>query len=217
MPEFVRLHRDGQPERIVGLWSSTMRDAALVVLPITAFCVAFSADLIGLIYGGKYAASSSVFRVYTLALIPRMAVFATLLHAAGRSGLILAIACVSFAVNVLANVLLVPRFGPVGAAASCVGTLAANALMLLLATSSLLDVGIGKLVPWRRTALIALLSAMSVVAARAITQWIPVLGWRLLSGSAAFCTLMIACLIAVEGRDRVLGFFRSVTKCWVAQ
>ena len=85
IPPMVKMATEGRDRDALALWQEGMRKCSLVVFPCFAFFLAFGDDLILLLFGPAYEASTSVFRVY-LSLLPlQVAGFGAIFRAKGRT------------------------------------------------------------------------------------------------------------------------------------
>lgn len=118
LPVYARLCREGD--------SRQLADATRVVfwpMMLFAVCAAvagclLASPLMNLLYPGRGAQYVPVFRVVVFAIVPigLTYIFGTLLTAGGRLRQLNTFAAVSLALNIVVNLLLIPRLGAVGSA-----------------------------------------------------------------------------------------------------
>jgi O-antigen/teichoic acid export membrane protein len=158
--------------------------------------VVLARPLLEALYGAEYAPAASAFAVLLAALL-LMAFsrpYRVLLVAERQQGLDLRILLVSAVVNVAGNIVLLPRYGLLGAASA---TLASEALLLVLAHAAVrrLAPGIALARHLVRPTLCAAAMAALVLA---IPSW-PLVA-RIAAGAACYVTLGLALRI-VDWRD----------------
>ena len=116
VPRLTILWRDGDRAGMVKLWREAMRKTSLVLLPLFAFLMVMSADLVLLLYGPGYSESVDVFRVYLFLLPLRIATWGVIPLAIGRTGINLRASVLVLAVNAGVALALVGPLGLIGAA-----------------------------------------------------------------------------------------------------
>ena len=116
VPRLTILWRDGDRAGMVALWREAMRKTSLVLLPLFAFMMVMSADLVLLLYGPGYSESVDVFRVYLFLLPLRIATWGLIPLAIGRTGINLRPRCSILATNAVVALALVGPLGLIGAA-----------------------------------------------------------------------------------------------------
>ena len=116
VPRLTILWRDGDRAGMVKLWREAMRKTSLVLLPLFAFLMVMSADLVLLLYGPGYSESVDVFRVYLFLLPLRIATWGLIPLAIGRTGINLRASLLVLAANAGVALALVGPLGLIGAA-----------------------------------------------------------------------------------------------------
>jgi O-antigen/teichoic acid export membrane protein len=110
MPSIVRLYEKGDRRSALALWHKGIRKAALVLFPAFVCLLVLSGDIIEVIFGAEYIEAVGPFVVY-LALIPvRVAVYSTLLRAAGKTRPVFYAAVTAVLLNVILSCVLVIYF-----------------------------------------------------------------------------------------------------------
>ena len=84
IPEVSRLFQAGQRREILALWQRAVSRLTLLVLPLSAFLLAFAGPLIGWLFP-EYDRSAWVFRIYLLVLPLRCAAYNPLLVGMGKA------------------------------------------------------------------------------------------------------------------------------------
>lgn len=95
--------------------------ATITTLPLALGAFAFSDELLDLVFGGKYAASSGALQILAIAAIPSAVVLALLPPIALRSVRAVVALGVALVANLVANLLLVPSYAGTGAAWATLG------------------------------------------------------------------------------------------------
>jgi len=83
--DYARYYREGRTEEIVTLIHVAMTKCALVLLPVMAFLLCMAPEVMCLLFGKPYQASSIPFRLYLLMLPVRTLTFGAVLQATGNS------------------------------------------------------------------------------------------------------------------------------------
>lgn len=120
--------------RLAGVFRAGLRYASMWALPVAALTIPLARPVVVLVYGPEYAASAAVLRV--LVWWGAAAIYSSMLSnyvlAANRAALVTLQCLVSLAVNVTLNVLLIPRFGAMGAAVALVAAEVSGVALLLV-------------------------------------------------------------------------------------
>jgi O-antigen/teichoic acid export membrane protein len=189
-PEFFRL-----------LVSRSLAVSSIVALPL-GICGTFFADpLIHLLFGPQYAAAVPVLQVlaWSAALVILRGTFRQALNAAGRQRLDLRCAGLAAALNVGLNVILIPRYGMMGAAAA---TIVSDVVWLALGMVYVkrdLTVGV-PVSAWLRP-FIASLALTLVLWVAAPLLWV----WQVTLGATAYFATLI-----VLGESEIRSFARMI-------
>lgn len=116
VPRLTILWRDGDRRAMVALWREAMRKTSLILLPLFAFLMAMSADLVRVLYGSGFSESVDVFRVYLFLLPLRIATWGLIPQAIGRTRVNLWASIVILVVNAAVAIALIGPLGLTGAA-----------------------------------------------------------------------------------------------------
>jgi O-antigen/teichoic acid export membrane protein len=128
-PAIARLH--GEPALLRRVYLRAVGVAAIIGTVAGALLYWFAESLIVLIFSATYAHAAPLLRILVAAIaayllhVPAMAV---LLYARSASG-ILAVSVVTTALNLVLNLVLIPRFGAHGAAVAATSAIAMGACM----------------------------------------------------------------------------------------
>ena len=120
MPDIARLATERKGDEILSLYRRASSITAIVIFPLTLFLIVFGKEFITLYLSDKYAESGIVFSIYSIVVLTRITFYQGILLAYKKSKLILLGFTIGFLFNLAANVIMIPRLGPEGAAAAYV-------------------------------------------------------------------------------------------------
>lgn len=140
MPALATLHGAGAIDRIRSGFSRSLRLLLMLSLPVTAFAVALGPALIRLVYGGRYGSVGPVLVILlvVLPLVPLTTLSNVLLAATARLRFVVSLNLVISVVNILLDLLLIPRYDAVGAAVASATAQALISLSIVLYASKAL-------------------------------------------------------------------------------
>ncbi|MFN2616186.1 MAG: lipopolysaccharide biosynthesis protein [Thermoleophilaceae bacterium] len=169
-PAFATLYGAGAIDRIRSGYGRALRLMTLTSLPLTAGVIALGPPAVRLFYGSPYQGVGTplVIMASVLPIIPLRNASNALLSAFGRVRLQVGIGLFATVVNLLADFLLIPAHGAIGAAI-------ANALAQATASLAILAFGIGLVGRLRWEAAALLRTAVASAAAGAVS-------WAVVSG-----------------------------------
>ncbi|MBN2464193.1 flippase [candidate division WOR-3 bacterium] len=109
-------------QRLSQAMELALRYMSLLALPLAAFGSALSPQITSVVFGSGYEGSAAVLRVvaWWASLACLNSLLSNYLMGADKASVVTAQAGISLGVNIVGNVLLIPRWGAVGAAASIV-------------------------------------------------------------------------------------------------
>jgi O-antigen/teichoic acid export membrane protein len=160
-PLMIQLRR-GHPASLDRLLNMTAKSMVLLALPIAAIISLFSTRIISFVYGPSYLPGASVLAVLIWCLVPIFLYFyLTFVNiAAGHAKFNLFAGCAALATGLVANTLLVPRIGYLGAAWAALLANSAFALLTIWKVCGLFpQAGIARML------LRSLVAGMAMVAA----------------------------------------------------
>jgi O-antigen/teichoic acid export membrane protein len=138
LPLFPGLSRSASRDAraFAGLTRDGVRYAALIFLPITIGGCLTAGDVVSLVFGPKYTAGAPALAITLVAVlfVALAQPYRVALIACGRQASVLRITAAGTALNIVLNVVLIPRYSMIGAALSVV---ASEAVILVLAVVSL--------------------------------------------------------------------------------
>ncbi len=205
MPRIVRLCAEGDRLAALALWHKGVRKAALVLFPVFVCMLFLSGDIIEILFGAQYIEAAGPFVVY-LALIPlRVAVYSTILRAAGKTRPVFTAAIMSVLLNIVLSCSLVMVFRGtymafLSPALATVASIFVSALYQLVAVGKTAGVSFSGAFPWRRLGGLmacAVICAAAMIPSRVIFNQA---SWRVLGGTVAYAL----CYVALISKLRIL-------------
>ena len=117
-PALARAYAEGRKEDLATMYTNSLRLMAAISFPIAAGLSAMADRIIPLVYGNQYLASVGPFRILPWVLIPIFMDFpvGSLLNGTRRAHLKTISMVSTMLLNVILNAILVPLYGPTGAA-----------------------------------------------------------------------------------------------------
>ncbi|HPT71815.1 MAG TPA: oligosaccharide flippase family protein [Candidatus Cloacimonadota bacterium] len=120
MPELSKLDIIKDKERIEDIFRSSVRNNALMVLPMFVFFFIFAKDFMVILYSAKYIHATIFFRIYLLTMPLRIAVYSTLIQVGAKTKFLFYSSVLSLVMNLAMNLVLVHLVGQIGPAISTV-------------------------------------------------------------------------------------------------
>jgi O-antigen/teichoic acid export membrane protein len=121
-PRFAELFKKGEARRAVAIWRDSVRKVSLLVMPITMIFVVAAEETMELLFTADYLRGAWVFRLYSMVTLGRVAIFGTIIVAAGHPGFVFRASVLSLFANLALSIPLVYVVGFEGPA---LGTLLA--------------------------------------------------------------------------------------------
>jgi O-antigen/teichoic acid export membrane protein len=202
--QFTEYARDRQ--RLLRMTTTAAKYVYLCGLPMLAGAAAVSGPLIGALYGPRYLPMVHVFQAMAIFAIPRLVVLPAynLLLAADKQKPLVILYCACGAADVLFDLMLIPRFGAVGAAAAngIAQLLAAIGIWVIVGRyfSAHLDARFFK----KLTVICGAMAACALVVASALNSW-----WAVAAGVGTGIVIFVlglrfASVLAADDRERLL-------------
>ncbi|KAF0152676.1 MAG: polysaccharide biosynthesis protein [Ignavibacteria bacterium] len=117
LPVLTRLFGENKEEwkRISSLLSKSL---LLIVLPVSLLLFSYADDIIVLVYGIKYVSAAPVLKIFSLIILVRFLLepFALMLTTSGRQYVRLFTVVIATLINLILNIILIPKLGAEGAA-----------------------------------------------------------------------------------------------------
>ena len=114
-PQITKSLRENNIVESLKLTQVTIRQASLLLLPIIVFCFFFSTEIIVLLFGERFASSGEVFKIYSLRFLISVFPFSIYMGIIGLKNLASIHVVASAILNIICNMILIPRFGVIGA------------------------------------------------------------------------------------------------------
>jgi O-antigen/teichoic acid export membrane protein len=197
LPNLVVLAGRGQMGAALLLWQAATRKSALVMFPCFVFFAAVSGDLMVLLYGPSYVLAGWPFAVYLGVLPVRVAVYASMFRAMGRTKPVAIGAVIALVVNAVVSPGLcwLGRGGMLAFVGPALGAWASTvsaALYLLFALGGATGRGLAGTLPWKDLAR-TLLGCLPAGLATLALGFLPLpLAVRLAAQAGAFALVMLA-------------------------
>ncbi|MFB6199735.1 MAG: flippase [Candidatus Nanohaloarchaea archaeon] len=136
LPVISELYGEEEVGEILGLYRTSTRWILMPVLPLVAGMLIFPSEILHVLFGESYVAGALALAILSLGYLFHVAVgpAGNILLASGKTRLLTLGMLSLTAVDVVLNLLLIPRYGMVGAAVAMTsGLLAGNTVLLLFA------------------------------------------------------------------------------------
>lgn len=146
---YVSLFASHRHHELREVFHATSRKVMLAVVPLAILTIVLAEDLVTVVFGARYADATTPFRIFTLALVQRVAAYGPMLQAIGQTR-VLVISSVAMVVTNL--VLTVPFTWAIGANGAATATVVANLpawFVALHVIGSAWGAGIKDALPWR--------------------------------------------------------------------
>jgi O-antigen/teichoic acid export membrane protein len=206
MPDLVVLWDGGRKGEVLGLFHTAVRKCSLVIYPCFALALVCAVDLIVLLYGGAYREAAWPFIVYLFALPVRVAVYGSVIRAAGRTRPIAVGAVIAVVTNVLISLALVllgralygagSRLSFLGPSIGTILALVASCAYLIWQIRRATQAPIRSVMPWKELGGIMAVCLLSAGAVALLPLGpLPLLA-RLLVRGAAFAAVLLGVSLA---------------------
>lgn len=189
-PRFSEMFKAGRSQDAIDLWRRGIGKVSLVVFPVSLIFVVAAEEALQLLFTSAYLRGATVFRLYALITLGRVAAFGTVLVCAGRPQLILQCAIGALVASVVCSVPLLALLGFNGPAW--------GALLAFVATVAIYCRAIATAsgLAWRRIFPLAQLSRVLVLA---LLAGVPALAFKLWGGFPPLVTIVGVALIILSG------------------
>jgi len=162
IPEYANHHEKGDAKLTVEYWNRSGSVVACFMIPLAIGSIAYSRDIITILFSPKYLDIVLVFAIYQLILPVRSFSFGSVLYATGNSRLVLLNIAMTVLVNVAGNIVGYKAFGLPGLAGATVLSVWFMAAVQLMQIKRVLRTSFSCLVPWKSLAKITTLSLFSI-------------------------------------------------------
>src|SRR3989338_7160103 len=210
-PMSSELWEKGRKDRLGEGISLLYRYALIVTLPLAGILIAFPEELLRILFGGQYTAGISVLRILgvTMVLVTYVTILEAVFMGIGQSALATKQIWAGGIINLAAGLLLIPKYGMLGAA-----------LTLLLALLGRLALGLASLArfvrvhspwdSWLRTTLAAavFVGIITLLKTKLALAWWLEAGVALAAASAAYAGLLL--LLRVISKEELETLWRRL-------
>lgn len=114
-PKITELLRGNNVLETLKLTKTTTKQTTVLLLPIIVFCFLFSTEIIIFLFGSRFEASGDIFKLYTLRFLISVFPFSIYMGIIGLKNLAPIHVVASAVVNVICNLILIPKYGNLGA------------------------------------------------------------------------------------------------------
>ena len=164
LPEFSRLDKENQHEKVLALWHEATRKTALLVLPAFFLLMTIAGRLVPFVYTKSYEESVILFRIYLLMLPLRVTRYGEVLSSVGRTKPVFRASLLYLLLNTALSYALLKLFGFVGPAIATVVSLFVMVLYYLMVIRTAFRTTFLRLLPFGKlfsiSAVLALVSAV---------------------------------------------------------
>jgi O-antigen/teichoic acid export membrane protein len=131
-PVMSRLHNTSRGSLNI-VYERSFRDMVILAIPMGVAVTVFADDLVLLVFGAEYGPSACALRilVWSSVLICLGTVFSRLLEATGKQAIVARITGLMALLNVLLNLLLIPKYTYIGASVATVATMVGSVTLNL--------------------------------------------------------------------------------------
>ena len=214
LPEWRVAYRRGEMGKVLALMHFAARRLALVLLPTAAFAFTVAPELMSLVFGEAYRASSDVFRVFLFLLPLRVSTAGRVLLVANRTRTVLLGTVVDLAVAVGLGLALIPWLGTLGPAVALIASTTCQIGLYNWRAAAAIDRPLLALLPWGALGRVVLTSVTAALGASCFVLFESA-ALNLLAAGSVFVLLMAALglglrLFEAEERGVVIGSWRMV-------
>jgi O-antigen/teichoic acid export membrane protein len=172
-PAYARLGKRSE-EALFAAHGKTLKFLYVLVLPVPVALTVLADRIVDLFFGPAFAGAAPALQIvgWALVLVFPNALYAYLFTALGRQELYTVSAGACLGMNLLADLLLIPRYGVLGA---CVGTLIAELTLFLVGTHLLRQLGLRTSLPtavWKPALGAAAMTALLLVVRTSSIPWL---------------------------------------------
>lgn len=214
LPEWRVAYRRGEMDRVLALMHFAARRLALLLFPTAAFAFVTAPELMSLVFGDAYRASSGVFRVFLFLLPLRVSTAGRVLLAANRTRAVLLGTVVDLVVAVGLGLALIPSLGTLGPAVALIVSTACQTGLYNWRAAAAIQRPLLDLLPWGALGRLVLSSVIAALGASFLVRFESA-ALNLLAAGSVFVLLMAALglglrLFEAEERGVVIGLWRRV-------
>lgn len=149
-------------EEILPIWNNAFKKSAMLIYPITVFCIFFSTDIMTLMYGEIYAPSGDFFRIKLLTYFFKIIIFYSLIIALGATVFYQLVHMLQFLFLVCVEYLSIILFdNPILITGIHVLSVILQTIVFMIYIAKKMDVKLVELIPYRLLSTISLISIIT--------------------------------------------------------
>ncbi|MBB6062792.1 O-antigen/teichoic acid export membrane protein [Thermosipho japonicus] len=148
IPELKKLKDLDNVQKLKELWIRSGNIMVTLMIPIASSLIFFAKPFIVFIFSEKYLASIPYFRIYQIMLYFRIYVYGSIFVATKNNRLFLINAVYSLIFNLILDILLVIKLGPIGAVIATVLTTVFLVFLQLFNIKNILNIKFSETFPW---------------------------------------------------------------------
>lgn len=172
LPEFVKLINNDDHGSVRTMWNNAVHRIALVLIPTSVFFAVMAEPFVVLLFSDKYTDSAAVFRIYSLILMVKIAIYGVIPRAVGRTKLIYKVVAITAISNIIFSYPLILLLGPIGAAVGTLLSSCTGAWFALTINASLLKCPFSMIMPWNNLVKILVVSLISALCLLVIATFV---------------------------------------------
>lgn len=201
-PEMSRSCKEGRPAEATDLWRRAFLKSSTILLPAMGLLLALAPDVVTFLFSPRYAGSAHPLRVYALLMPTRAASFTALFSALNRTEVMSLGGGLMMAFNLALSLLLLPVFGPIGAAWGTVISYWSMAAYLMARAAPGFRTRVRDLIPWKPWLGILAMVLVSGAATWGVVQLLPAIAvLRVAAGTALYGAMIAALFHATRTLD----------------
>jgi O-antigen/teichoic acid export membrane protein len=162
----VKMADTPRGERALALWHDTVSRLAFLIFPLACLLVVGAHHLIVGLFTETYAASTPIFIIWVLTMIPAVMAVDAVLRVYAQTRFLLVMNLVRFACVAALIGIFLSSFGLIGAVAVALLALTVTKTLGAIRIAWLMQVGVRRVLPWRRLAGIAAAALVSMAPVR---------------------------------------------------
>lgn len=224
MPQYVNAYSSGNIGSFLGIFHRSIKKVAKIKYPAFAFLFALAPSLITLLYTNAYANAIPILQAYLILLLTTVTVYGIVPRASGKTLCITCATVISIFGNIAISLLLLPKFGPLGAALGTVLSSILGGLYLLVQSCKILGISFKDIFPWKYLGKLLLISLTASLPLYLIQYTIEVQGMKLLAllgleaiSYSYICLLLMMkyMLISIDDVEILSRWLRIDLKVWL--
>lgn len=192
LPEISRLSDKNDISQISDIWRSSFEKSAKIIYPLAIFACIFAYPIIEVLYGNKYISAANYFQIILIVNLIRVVPYAPIMMGLDMGKQYAYASCISAIFVVFLDTIWVNFFNsPYGVAyIQCFGIFL-QVVMLFFYLSKTITTSIFQLIPYDFCLKIIIISVVSSIASLWLSNFIPILIIKLITGGIIFSVIYI--------------------------